>query len=234
MGKHEKEVATKAGLSPAEARARTARKNRRNGDGWQAEKSAMTRRAIIDAAIACFVERGYTRTTTALIATEAGVSRGAMMHHFPSRFAVLRAVVDHLHETRLREYRELMEDIDEPDKQLDRERIRKSVAAAWDYVNMPSFVAYQELMAASRTDDELGAVIAEVEKDFERQFLRTVKNVFPHWTQVKNLEAAHDLVQFVMQGMANSHMSTNRKRRAARIIDLVTDQLARIYGIDES
>ena len=232
MGKHEEEVATMATISPAEARARAARKKRR--DGWQAEKSAMTRRAIIDAAIACLVERGYTQTTTALIAAEAGVSRGAMMHHFPSRFAVLRAVVDHLHETRLREYRELMEHIDEPDKQLDRERIRKSVVATWDYVNMPSFVAYQELMAASRTDAELGALIADVEKDFESQFLRTLKNVFPHRTQIRNLEAVHDLVRFVMQGMANSHMAANRKRRAARIIDLVTDQLARIYGINES
>jgi AcrR family transcriptional regulator len=194
----------------------------------------MTRRAIIEAAIACFVERGYTRTTTALIASEAGVSRGAMMHHFPSRFAVLTAVVDYLHQRRLQEYRELMVNIDDPEQPLDRERVRRSVRAAWEYVNMPSFVAYQELLAASRTDEELGAVISEVERDFEREFLRTVRTVFPHWTGVKSLEAAHDLVQFVMQGMANSHMASNREKRANRVIDLVTDQLLRVYEIDAS
>lgn len=229
MGKHENAIDTEVSV-PAKTK-RTAQG--RNGDGWQAEKSALTRRAIIDAAIQCFVERGYTRTTTALIASEAGVSRGAMMHHFPSRFAVLQAVVTHLHEQRMDEYRELMENIDSPDESLNRESIRKSVEAAWEYVNLPSFVAYQELLAASRTDEELASVIGQVERDFERQFLRNVKTVFPHWKKLKSLEAAHDLVQFVMQGMAISHMSSNRKKRAQRVIDLVTDQLVRIYELEE-
>ena len=65
----------------------------RVGDGWQAEKSALTRQAILEAAVRCFVEHGYANTTTAMIADEASVSRGAMMHHFPSRAAVMNAVV---------------------------------------------------------------------------------------------------------------------------------------------
>jgi hypothetical protein len=99
-------------------------------------------------------------------------------------------------------------------------------------VNLPSFVAYQELLAAARTDPELGELIGEVERDFEQQFLRTVKAVFPHWKKVKALQAAHDLVQFVMNGMAVSYRFSNRKKRAERVIDLVTDQLASIYEID--
>lgn len=204
----------------------------RNGDGWQAEKSAMTRNAILAAAINCFVERGYTNTTTAMIAAEAGVSRGAMMHHFPSRSEVMKAVVEYLHERRLKEYRELMVNIDMPDQQLTRDGIRRSVSAAWEYVNLPSFVAYQELLSAARTDLELGEVIGEVEKDFEREFLRTVKSVFPHWKKVKALQGAHDLVQFVMNGMANSYRSTNRKKRADRVIDIVTETLVGIYEIE--
>lgn len=246
-------------VSPAEARAEsgiTARGNRagsrrktstakaksavkktgatrqRSGDGWQAEKSAMTRTAILESAIRCFVEMGYARTTTALIASEAGVSRGAMMHHFPSRSAVIKAVVAYLHERRLEEYRGLMTNTDQPDQMLTRVGIRKSVEAAWHYVNLPSFVAYQELLAAARTDAELGDVIGEVERDVEREFLRTVKSVFPHWKRLKSLQAAHDLVQFTMAGMAISHRSSDRKKRASRVIDLVTDQLATIYEVE--
>ena len=44
----------------------------RQGDGWQAEKSALTRKAILESAVRCFVQDGYTRTTTAMIASEAG------------------------------------------------------------------------------------------------------------------------------------------------------------------
>lgn len=207
---------------------------RRRGDGWQAEKSAITRTAILDAAVECLVERGYSRTTTAMIAEYAGVSRGAMMHHFPSRIAVIRAVVDHLHEQRLREYRELMEGIDTPETVLTREAIKKSVESAWRYVNLPSFVAYQELLAASRTDPELNDVLERTEKDVELLFLRTVRQVFPHWESLGVLELANDLVQFTMRGMALSHMATRKQKRAKRMIELITDQLQELYASAEA
>lgn len=208
-------------------------RNGRSGSGWQAEKSAMTRTAILDAAIRCFVRDGYSKTTTAMIASEAGVSRGAMMHHFPSRSAVMHAVVTYLRERRLAEYRELMADIDNQDRELSRADIRKSVKAAWDYVNLPSFIAYQELHAAARTEHELRQSIEEVERDFEAQFFKTVQSVFPHWKKLKSLQAAHDLVQFVMSGMALSYRFSNRNKRAERVIDLVTDQLLQIYEIEQ-
>jgi AcrR family transcriptional regulator len=202
------------------------------GDGWQAEKSALTRQAILEAAVRCFVEHGFANTTTAMIADEASVSRGAMMHHFPSRSAVMNAVVGYLHVRRLNEYRALMTDIDSPDRTVTRAEIRVSVETAWEYVNLPSFIAYQELLGAARTDPDLAESVREVERDFEREFLKTVRSVFPHWKQVKSLQAAHDLVQFVMQGMGVAHRSSNREQRANRVIETVTDHLERIYLAD--
>ena len=203
----------------------------RKGDGWQAEKSAMTRAAILEAAIECLVERGYSQTTTAMIAEYAGVSRGAMMHHFPSRLSVICAVIEYLHEKRLQEYRELMAGIDTPDAQLTREGIRKSVESAWRYVNLPSFVAYQELLFASRTDPELNTELQKTEKEVERFFLQTVKEVFPHWQEFNplTLELANDLVQFCMRGMALSHMASRKQQRATRMIEHITDQLTGLY-----
>ena len=203
-----------------------------HGEGWQAEKSALTRQSILEASVRCFVDHGYASTTTAMIAEEANVSRGAMMHHFPSRSAVMNAVVGYLHVRRLNEYRDLMLDIDSPDQTMTRAAIRTSVEAAWKYVNLPSFVAYQELLGAARTDPALAEAVGEVERDFEREFLKTVRSVFPHWKQVKSLQAAHDLVQFVMQGMGIAHRSSNREQRARRMIETVTDHLERVYFTD--
>lgn len=202
------------------------------GAGWQAEKSALTRQAILEAAVRCFVQHGYTNTTTAMIAEEGDVSRGAMMHHFSSRSAVMKAVVGYLHVRRLNEYRQLMSDIDSPDQMLTRAAIRTSVETAWKYVNLPSFIAYQELLGAARTDPALASAVDEVERDFEREFLKTVRAVFPHWKQVKSLKAAHELVQFVMQGMGIAHRSPQREQRARRVIDTVTDYLETIYLAD--
>ena len=201
----------------------------RNEKGWQAEKSAMTRSAILEATIQCLLELGYANTTTALIANYAGVSRGAMMHHFPSRISVMRAVIDYLHVLRLHEYRDLMVDIDDPQSSLTDKAIRESVEAAWRYVNLPSFLAYQEMLAASRTDGELRQIIEPVEKDFEKQFLDTVKAVFPHWQNLARLEGAHDMVQFLMKGMALSHMSVRKNARAKRVMTYLNAILHDIY-----
>jgi hypothetical protein len=144
----------------------------------------------------------------------------------------MNAVVGYLHVRRINEYRALMTDIDSPDQKLTRKAIRTSVESAWKYVNLPSFVAYQELLSAARTDQELAKAVGEVEQDFEREFLKTVRSVFPHWKQVKSLQAAHDLVQFVMQGMGVAYRSSHREQRARRMIETVTDHLERIYLAD--
>ena len=57
---------------------------------WQQTKSENTRTAILDATLDCFYELGYGNTTTEKVAKQAGVSRGAMLHHFPSRKTLIR------------------------------------------------------------------------------------------------------------------------------------------------
>ena len=62
----------------------------------QAERSATTREALLDAAIACLIEEGYASTTTSRVAERAGVSRGAHLHHFQTRTALVGAAVEQL------------------------------------------------------------------------------------------------------------------------------------------
>src|SRR5687767_13834636 len=117
--------------------------------GWQAQKSASTRNLIIEAAIECFIKLGYARTTTTAIAERAGLSRGAMLHHFPSKIDIVRAAVEHLHAKRLRAFR----------KSAQRaapggDRVAQSVEAYWAHAKHPMFVAFFELSVAARTDPE--------------------------------------------------------------------------------
>src|SRR5262245_51574069 len=68
---------------------------------WQQTKSQNTRTTILDAAIDCFYDSGYAVTTTEQVARRAGVSRGAMLHHFRSRSELIVAAVAHLNAKRL-------------------------------------------------------------------------------------------------------------------------------------
>src|ERR1700682_1150197 len=51
-----------------------------------------TRRRILDAALACFLEEGYEQTTIARIRERSGASNGALFHHFASKEAVADAL----------------------------------------------------------------------------------------------------------------------------------------------
>jgi AcrR family transcriptional regulator len=54
--------------------------------------SVDTRSAILDAALACFIESGYEQTTIARIRERGDVSNGALFHHFPTKEAIADAL----------------------------------------------------------------------------------------------------------------------------------------------
>jgi AcrR family transcriptional regulator len=186
--------------------------------GWQAQKSASTRNLIIEAAIKCFVELGYARTTTTVIAEKAGLSRGAMLHHFPSKIAVVRAAVEHLHAKRLRAFRKSMA---KPAGAGD--HVRQGVDAYWSHVKHPMFVAFFELAVASRTDPELASILRPVQESFDREWHDTALDLFPEWRgKGDKFDLALDLSRYVLEGMAISfltHKETERDKRVLRYLE---------------
>src|SRR5580765_2376049 len=72
----------------------------------QAERSAATRARLLDATIECVLDLGYARTTTIEIARRAGLSRGAQLHHFPTKIELVTAAIEHLFTRRHQEFLE--------------------------------------------------------------------------------------------------------------------------------
>ena len=190
--------------------------------GWQAQKSASTRNLIVESAIACFVELGYAGTTTTAIATKAGLSRGAMLHHFPSKIDIVRAAVEHLHGKRLKAFRRAMSRA----VPAGADRVMLGVQAFWDHVRHPMFVAFFELSVASRTDPELAGILRPTQESFEREWYRTAKEVFPEWEgRGEQFDLALDLTRYVMEGMAISFLTHQASDRDKRLLGYLADKL---------
>jgi AcrR family transcriptional regulator len=196
--------------------------------GWQAQKSASTRELILDAVIRCFVELGYSRTTTTVIAERAGLSRGAMLHHFPSKMDVVRAAVEHLHAKRLRALRNAVAEV-----APDGDHVRQSVDAYWRHVRHPVFVAFFELAVAARTDRELADILRPAQEAFEREWYQVAVEVFPEWHgRGDKFALALDLSHYVLEGMAISYLTHKETERDKRVIAYLEEKIRELAGIE--
>ena len=122
----------------------------------QDERSAETRRRLLDATVACLFERGYAGTTTTEIASRAGVSRGAQLHHFPKKDELVVSALEHVFELRLSEMSAAI--AERPSGSRER-RIAMLIDAMWPMFKGPTFCAWLELVVASRTDPALNDAV---------------------------------------------------------------------------
>jgi AcrR family transcriptional regulator len=195
---------------------------------WQAQKSAMTRDRILDAAINCFVELGYTNVTTAKVASSAGVSRGAMLHHFPSKTELIQAAVEFLHDKLLEDYTQRVAGI--PASLKGRDRRRAGLDAYWAHLTGDLFVVYHELCVASRTDPELKSILENSQQLFEQHVRESNTVQFAEWNdRGDRFLLAMDVTKFLMEGMAAGQLMTNREERVNRLLGYLSDRLEEIF-----
>lgn len=192
---------------------------------WQARKSASTRLQIVEATLRCFVKLGYFHTTTPAIAAEAGLSRGAMLHHFPSRMDVVRAAVQHLHAKRLVAFRAAVDGLPEGVS-----RAHAALRAHWEQLRHPLYGVFIELYVAARTDPELADVLGPADAAFVRELRATAMEVVPEWrVRGANFDLGYDLVICALQGLAlnmlRSH-ETEPSEEFLRYLEQRVDELA--------
>lgn len=162
--------------------------------GRQVRKSAATRARLIEATISCLVKHGYARTVTPLVAAEAGLSRGAMLHHFANGDALIRATIVELHERRLNAFRRA--------SQAHMGDVRAMVRGYWQQLQKPGFIAFQELAMAARTDPGLAAILLPLQDEFAQKFQALAGQLYPEWTgEPGRFDLAMALSQTLMEGM---------------------------------
>lgn len=193
---------------------------------WQQTKSERTRTAILDATVDCFYELGYFNTTTEHIARKAGVSRGAMLHHFATRFELITAAVEHINQMRLATFTDEETRIQEG---AEHSRVEEGIDAYWRQLNTPAFVVFTELKIAARTDKELEKVLTPALVTYDRAWYKAVSQVFPDLAKSEAFARTNYLTQYLLEGMAIARMTNGPKVPEQMILDWLKSELRRSY-----
>jgi AcrR family transcriptional regulator len=132
----------------------------------QAERSGETRRILLETTIRCLHTKGYAATTTLLVAQEAGLSRGAMLHQFPTRVDLMMFVVQSVFDDEVAIYDARLAAIADP-----KERMYAFPQIVWEVLSRPSGVAVLEILQGSRSDPDLTTRLAPLQAEIEQNAL---------------------------------------------------------------
>ncbi|WP_235508891.1 TetR/AcrR family transcriptional regulator [Aeromicrobium sp. Root236] len=176
----------------------------------QGERSRAMRLRLMEATVDCLVELGWAGTTTTVVSKRAGVSRGAQLHHFPSKQDLVVAAVGHLTERRREDMQQAAADLPETG------RTRAVLEILSQQFVSPVFFAALELWVAARTDAGLRAEVAPLERRVGRETHAYAVELLAidesHGDNRRLVQATLDLLRGL--GLAAS-LSDDTKRRAA-------------------
>ncbi|HEU4513792.1 MAG TPA: TetR/AcrR family transcriptional regulator [Nocardioidaceae bacterium] len=180
----------------------------------QEERTRAMRTRLLEATVELLAERGWSGTSTTLVSSRAGVSRGAQLHHFPTKNDLVLAAVEHLSDVRGRELAEAAQALP-----TGRRRTRAVLEMLGDHFTSPVFTAALELWVAARTDPTLLEAVAPLEQRIGREIHRLTVDLLGVDEQqpgVRELvQATLDLVRGL--GLANTISDDTARRK--RILD---------------
>jgi AcrR family transcriptional regulator len=144
----------------------------------QVDRRTETRALLLQAAAQLLQEVGFSGTTTALIARRAGVTTGALHHHFATKDDLMLGVLDRMSERVVQRIEE--QDHVAPDGQID---VSSLVGHLWEAYGDPEYWAIWEIIIGTRADEA-----------FHRQVvahrLETMRRVLPPWVERNTLSEA--------------------------------------------
>ncbi|MFH2007998.1 MAG: TetR/AcrR family transcriptional regulator [bacterium] len=179
----------------------------------QAERSTATRRKLLEATVTCIVEEGIARASGPRICRIAGVSRGAQLHHFPTKASLVAAAAEHLLMRRHTEFRA------SHGGRLSAAGLGSAVEALWAIYTGPTLQAWQELVNASRSDADLRELLAQVNQRFFGEARRTLALLLGmESAEHPQLDAWTRFVLSVLDGLAMNQILETDEEQAHAVL----------------
>lgn len=115
------------------------------------------RNRIVEAMVACIVRAGFDATTVEHVMAEAGVSRGSILHQFPTRLELTVATAEHAMQMTIAAAEAQVAAIADPF-----ERLAQYPRIMWETQTADHGLAFTDILLAARWDTELARALLPV------------------------------------------------------------------------
>ncbi|MFC4128382.1 TetR/AcrR family transcriptional regulator [Nocardia rhizosphaerae] len=181
----------------------------------QAERRAATRALILTHTADCLLERGYAQTTVTAVQERAGLARGTVQHHFPTRTELLVAATTHVVDLRLAEFTRAAELLPTGE-----DRLQAIVDLAWRDLNSPAFFTALDLWVAARTDPELRErLIQEERRVFTEMRARYLEMVGEPYADDPRAELLVEFTIDLLTGLSMTAMLTGSLGEREHVVE---------------
>lgn len=127
----------------------------------QAQRSDKTQEKILNAALICIERMGLNNASTHDIAREAGVSRGALLHHYPARAGLLQAAFSKVLEDEIVKLSTFSKKLSN-----DPESVGKFIRYVWDRYKGRVFPLTIDYLSMGRIDQQTLEVVIPAATEF--------------------------------------------------------------------
>ena len=179
----------------------------------QQDRSRATRQRLLDAAVECLVQLGWTGSTVTVVAERAGVSRGAAQHHFPTREALITAAVEHVTEVRVADIQRELDAL--PAGELRTEAVVELIVN-W-FIGVP-FRAALELWVAASADPGLRELVVPLEARTGRKVHLAAVRLLGVDESAPGVRETIQATLDLARGLGLANLLTDDSRRRRRIV----------------
>jgi AcrR family transcriptional regulator len=178
------------------------------------DRSRATRQRLLEAAIECLAEVGWSGSTVAVVAERAGVSRGAAQHHFPTREDLITSAVEYVFTQRVAMLRSHAVDLPPgPD------RTRAVVDVVERMYTAPLFRAAIHLWVAASSDERLRDRVVGLEAQVGRETHRTVLELLGVDESRPGVREAVQATLDMGRGLGLANLLSDDSRRRRHVLD---------------
>ncbi|NLU70931.1 TetR/AcrR family transcriptional regulator [Streptomyces sp. HNM0574] len=173
------------------------------------DRSRATRRRLLESAVTCLAEHGWTGSTVTVVAEHAGVSRGAAQHHFPTREDLFTAAVEYVAEERSKALLAL------PQPQ----GTRSAVGILVGLYTGPLFRAALQLWVAASHEPQLGPRVTALEARIGRETHRMAVELLGADEGVPGVRETVQGLLDMARGLGLANLLTDDSARRERVLD---------------